>query len=652
VPKLRVDAPYEPAGDQPAAITKITEAVASGKRNVCVLGITGSGKSATIAWAAERLQRPMLVLAPNKALAAQLHSELAMLMPENAVEYFVSYYDYYQPEAYVAASDTFIEKESMINDAIDRLRHSATSSALSRRDCIVVASVSAIYGLGAPEEYRAQLLSFVIGETAPRDTVYRKLVSMGYERNDVGFSRGTFRVRGEVLDIWPASGEEIIRVRYFDDDVELLERCDTVTGETLEKLSSIHVYPATHYVASAEMLEAACGTIETELEGRLAELHAAGKLLEAQRLGERTRRDVDLLRETGRCPGIENYSRHFDGRAAGEPPHTLLEYFDDDLIVVLDESHVLIPQISAQQAGDRSRKNTLVEHGFRLPSAADNRPLSSAEFWAKLGTCITVSATPGPYERSVAEETVELIVRPTGIIDPVVEVRPGSGAVADFVAECERKVASGGRVLATVLTKKMAESLVEYLLEQNIRARYMHSDTETLERISLLRDLRLGEYDVLVGINLLREGLDLPEVTFVAVFDADREGFLRSSTSLIQTIGRAARNVEGSVVLYADRMTPAMQLAMGETSRRRELQLAHNLEHGIDPKNVVKQIAELPRIAGEQRQLASTRENDSYELSEAEVESNMLQAAERLEFESAAKWRDMLSRMRRSAAVR
>jgi len=651
MPKFSVRAPYEPAGDQPQAIEKLTEAVRAGKSRLCLMGITGSGKSATIAWTIEKLQRPALVLAPNKSLAAQLHAELSALMPENAVEYFVSYYDYYQPEAYVPSSDTFIEKESMINETIDRMRHSATSNALARRDVVIVASVSAIYGLGSPESYKEQVLSFVVGENLERESLHRGLVDMGYDRNDTETVRGTFSVRGDTLHVWP-SGEDLpIRVSFFDEEIESISIVDPLHRLPIDSPKSYHVYPATHYAADKSTIEAGCETIEKELVGRIAEFENSGKLLERQRLLQRTERDLELLRETGRCPGVENYSRHFDGRSAGEPPYTLLDYLPEDTIVVLDESHVLIPQLNAQQAGDRSRKETLVEHGFRLPSACDNRPLSAAEFWERAGTCIMVSATPGAREKETAETVVELVVRPTGIVDPEVEVVKSAGAVADFSARASRVVGGGGRVLATVLTKKMAEDLVDYLLGQGMKARYMHSDTETLERIELLRDLRRGVYDILVGINLLREGLDLPEVELVAVFDSDREGFLRSETSLIQTIGRAARNVDGKVVLYADRQTPAMRSAMAETDRRRNLQIEYNESHGIVPKTVSKDIRDLPREVTKQ----GTEDMDvplPENLTDAieEAESRMLAAAERLEFEEAASWRDLATRLRTHGA--
>lgn len=647
MPAFSVKAPYLPAGDQPQAIDRLSAAITEGKSRVCLLGITGSGKSATVAWTIERLQRPALILAPNKSLAAQLHAEFTALMPENAVEYFVSYYDYYQPEAYVPSSDTFIEKESMINETIDRMRHSATSNALARRDVVIVASVSAIYGLGAPESYGEHVLSFVVGAAAGRDEVHRNLVGMGYDRNDTEVQRGTFSVRGDTLYVWPSGEESPVRISFFDDEVERIEVVDSLQKTTLRTHSSYHVYPATHYVADKATIIAACHSIEAELSVRAKELADGGKLLERQRLVQRTERDLELLQETGRCPGVENYSRHFDGRKPGEPPHTLLDYLPEDLIVVLDESHVLIPQLSAQQAGDRSRKNTLVEHGFRLPSACDNRPLAAGEFWERATTCVMVSATPGPYERKHSEETVELIVRPTGIVDPVVEISPSTGAVADFLVRAGRVVEAGGRVLATVLTKKMAEDLVDYLVEAGIKARYMHSDTETLERIQLLRDLRRGVFDILVGINLLREGLDLPEVQLVVIFDADREGFLRSETSLIQTIGRAARNIEGRVILYADRMTPAMRSAIAETDRRRSLQEIHNTANGIIPVSIVKAIHDLPNIVSEVQTPSGVHElPQDLEGAIAEAESRMLEAAERLAFEDAAAWRDILTQLR------
>ena len=653
--KFQVEAPYQPAGDQPQAIEKLSEAIEAGKGRICLLGITGSGKSATIAWTIENVQRPALVLAPNKSLAAQLHAELSALMPNNAVEYFVSYYDYYQPEAYVPSSDTFIEKESMINEAIDRLRHSATSSALARRDVVVVASVSAIYGLGEPDSYRDHVVSLQVGGNHDREDLLRRLVQMGYDRNDVALERGRFRVRGDVVDVYPSGEESVLRIQFFDEEIEGLDLLDPVTGEKQASVKAWHVYPATHYVASQEAIEAACAQIEAELTEQLGCLRKEGKLLESQRLEQRTRRDLEMLRETGRCAGVENYSRHFDGRKPGEAPYTLLDYFGEDLIVFLDESHVLIPQLSAQHAGDRSRKETLVEHGFRLPSALDNRPLRSDEFWGRVETCVMVSATPGPYERQNAECTVELVVRPTGIVDPVVEVAPGNGSVADFLVRARRCIEGGGRVLATVLTKKMAEDLVVYLLEQGIRARYMHSDTETLERIELLRQLRLGEYDVLVGINLLREGLDLPEVALVAVFDADREGFLRSATSLIQTIGRAARNVEGRVVLYAEKTTPAMRAAIEETNRRREVQQKHNETHGIVPTTVRKDVHALPVERSSARvesiPVAGSVPGRGLDAEIAEAEARMLLAAEQLEFEEAAAWRDRLAQLRNQAGT-
>lgn len=645
-----VKAPYSPAGDQPQAIEQLTRAIQRGEKRSCVLGITGSGKSATLAWTLEQINRPALILTPNKTLAGQLYAELKSLLPGNAVEYFVSYYDYYQPEAYVPASDTFIDKESSVNEAIDRLRHAATAAALSRRDTVVVASVSAIYGLGAPSEYANQLVSVIRGMEHDRDDLIRKLISIGYERNDTALDRGRFRVRGDTVDLWPATDEEIIRLQYFDETIDEVQRRNPISGELVASLSMCHIYPTTHYVATQEQRTQACTSILAELDTQLDIFLREGRLLEAQRLEQRTRRDVEMLQQTGRCAGVENYSRHFDGRRAGEPPFTLLDYFPDDVVVFLDESHVVIPQLSAQSAGDRSRKETLVEHGFRLPSAIDNRPLTADEFWEKVQTCVYVSATPGIFEKETAESTIEMIVRPTGILDPLVEVRSSEGAVGDFIAEVEGVVSGGGRVLATVLTKKMAEELTGYLLDSGVRARYIHSDTDTLERIDILRCLRRGDFDVLVGINLLREGLDLPEVSLVSVFDADREGFLRSETSLIQTIGRAARNQEGRVILYAARQTPAMSAAIAETSRRRDVQAEYNSKNGIVPHTIHKDIHDGPNapvVAGRgvsQRQVGVGIDEES--MTVADAEHRMYAAAEQLDFEAAAMWRDMANRLR------
>jgi excinuclease ABC subunit B len=593
MPKFRVESEFQPAGDQPEAIAKLSAGIERGDRFQTLLGITGSGKSATIAWTIENVQRPTLVLAPNKSLAAQLAGELRGFFPENRVEYFVSYYDYYQPEAYLPASDTYIEKDSSINDEIDRLRHSTTASLLTRRDVIVVASVSCIYGLGSPDEYRDRILVMHPGELHDQRTVLTRLVEMRYERNDQNLVRGKFRVRGDTIEVHPAYEEYAVRIELFGDDVERLTRFDVLTGEILGELDEIAIFPATHYVAGDERVRRAIASIEVELGERLRELEGASKLLEAQRLRMRTEHDLEMLAELGSCNGIENYSRHLDGRGPGEPPFTLLDYFPDDWLLVLDESHVSVPQLHGQFEGDRSRKEVLVEHGFRLPSAKDNRPLRFVELEARLNQCVFMSATPSPYELSVSTQVAEQIVRPTGLVDPEVVVKPTKNQIDDLIAEIGVTVARGERVLVTTLTKKMAEDLADYLLETGLRVRYLHSNVDTIERIEIIRDLRLGEFDVLVGINLLREGLDLPEVSLVAILDADKEGFLRSSTSLIQTMGRAARNVSGRVVLYADVITDSMRRAMSETDRRRTLQRAYNLEHGIDPQTIRKAVTDL-----------------------------------------------------------
>jgi excinuclease ABC subunit B len=593
MPKFRVTSDFQPAGDQPAAIAALSAGIERGDRFQTLLGITGSGKSATIAWTIENTQRPTLILAPNKSLAAQLAGELRGFFPDNRVEYFVSYYDYYQPEAYLPASDTYIEKDSSINDEIDRLRHSTTASLLTRRDVIVVASVSCIYGLGSPDEYRDRILVMHPGELHDQRTALTRLVEMHYERNDQNLVRGRFRVRGDTIEVHPAYEEYAVRIELFGDEVERLTRFDVLTGEILGELDELAVFPATHYVAGDERMRKAIVGIEEELGERLRELEGAGKLLEAQRLRMRTEHDLEMLAELGSCNGIENYSRHLDGRGPGEPPFTLLDYFPDDWLLVLDESHVSVPQLHGQFEGDRSRKEVLVEHGFRLPSAKDNRPLRFAELEARINQCIFMSATPSPYELSVSSQVAEQIVRPTGLVDPEVVVKPTKHQIDDLIAEIGVTVARGERVLVTTLTKKMAEDLSDYLLETGLRVRYLHSNVDTIERIEIIRDLRLGEFDVLVGINLLREGLDLPEVSLVAILDADKEGFLRSSTSLIQTMGRAARNVSGRVVLYADVITDSMRRAMAETDRRRIRQREYNAEHGIDPQTIRKAVTDL-----------------------------------------------------------
>jgi excinuclease ABC subunit B len=557
------------------------------------LGITGSGKSATIAWTIEKVQRPTLVLAPNKSLAAQLAGELRGFFPDNRVEYFVSYYDYYQPEAYLPSSDTYIEKDSSINDEIDRLRHSTTASLLTRRDVIVVASVSCIYGLGSPEEYRGQILLLSPGETHDQRALLSRLVAMHYERNDANLVRGKFRVRGDTIEVHPAYEEYAVRIELFGDEVERVSRFDVLTGEVLGDLEELIIFPATHYVAGDERTRSAIASIEVELGERLRELDQAGKLLEAQRLRMRTEHDLEMLAELGSCNGVENYSRHLDGRAPGQAPYTLLDYFPEDWLLVIDESHVTVPQLHGQFAGDRSRKDVLVEHGFRLPSAKDNRPLRFEELEARINQCIFLSATPSDYEISVSTQVVEQIVRPTGLIDPEVVIKPTKGQIDDLIAEINATIAREERVLVTTLTKKMAEDLADYLLETGLKVRYLHSNIDTIERIEIVRDLRLGEFDVLVGINLLREGLDLPEVALVAILDADKEGFLRSKTSLIQTMGRAARNVSGRVILYADVITDSMRGAIAETERRRLVQQEYNREHGIDPQTIRKAVTDL-----------------------------------------------------------
>jgi len=593
-------APFEvitdmvPAGDQPQAIAAMEKRIRAGTRDTVLLGATGTGKTATVAWLAERLQRPTLVMLPNKTLAAQFANELREMLPNNAVEYFVSYYDYYQPEAYVPQTDTYIEKDSSINDEVERLRHSATNSLLTRRDTIVVSSVSCIYGLGTPQEYVDRMLRLRVGGTIDRDALLRKLVGMQYARNDLAFTRGTFRVRGDTIEIIPVYEELAVRIEMFGDEIERLMTLHPLTGEVISEDDELYVFPASHYVAGPERMERAINGIELELADRLAELERSGKLLEAQRLRMRTTYDIEMLRQIGSCSGIENYSRHIDGRAPGSPPNTLLDYFPEDFLLVIDESHGTVPQIGAMYEGDVSRKRVLVEHGFRLPSAIDNRPLTWEEFGDRIGQTVYMSATPGPYElQRVGGDVVEQVIRPTGLIDPEVVVKPTKGQIDDLVHEITGRAERDERVLVTTLTKKMSEDLTDYLLEGGIRARYLHSEVDTLRRVELLRELRLGEYDVLVGINLLREGLDLPEVSLVSILDADKEGFLRSGTSLIQTIGRAARNVSGQVHMYADKMTPSMQRAIDKTNRRRAKQVAYNEARGLDPQPLRKRIADI-----------------------------------------------------------
>ena len=665
--KFEVVSPFGPAGDQPKAIEALAEGIEGGERYQTLLGITGSGKSATVAWMIEKIQRPVLVLAPNKSLAAQLASEFREFFPNNRVEYFVSYYDYYQPEAYMASSDTYIEKDSSVNDEIDRLRHSATASLLTRRDVIVVASVSCIYGLGSREEYRDKMLVVEVGEEIDHRGLLRKLVDMQYDRNDVNLTRGKFRVRGDTIEIHPAYDETAVRLELFGDEIERILVVDPLTGETVRTEQQFVFLPATHYVASEERMTKAIVRIEQELQERLAEFEAEGKLLEAQRLRMRTQYDLEMMQEMGFCNGIENYSAPIDGRAPGEPPGTLLDFFPDDFVVVMDESHVSVPQLHGQYEGDRSRKEQLIEHGFRLPSAADNRPLRFEEVMNRIGQVVFLSATPGAYELEVSTNIVEQIVRPTGLVDPEVIVKPTKGQIDDLQEQIADRIARGDRVLVTTLTKKMAEDLTDYLLELGVKVRYLHSEVDTVQRIEILRDLRLGEFDVLVGINLLREGLDLPEVSLVAILDADKEGFLRSETSLVQTIGRAARNVDGQVIMYADRVTDSMQRAISETNRRRGVQEAYNIEHGINPQTIRKAVTDIlaylrpsqtaPVPARERRRQTEAdrqRKKGLAELPGEELErlirtleEEMSDASAELRFEYAARLRDEIKDLRR-----
>ena len=647
-------APYAPSGDQPQAIEALAAGVKQGLKDQILLGVTGSGKTFTMASVIEKVQKPTLVIAHNKTLAAQLCSELKAFFPDSRVEYFVSYYDYYQPEAYIASSDTYIEKDASINDEIDRLRHSATAALRERKDVIIVASVSCIYSMGDPSEYEGQMLSLRPGMTYSRTKLIRDLIDIQYERNDTDFDRGTFRVRGDVVEIIPAGeNQKAIRVELFGDEIERISVIEAVSGHALATLEHAALFPATHYATDPAHMEEHIGEIERDLKKRIEEFESAGKLLEAQRIAQRTRYDIEMMREIGYCQGIENYSRYFDGRKPGDAPYTLLDYFTGDFLVMIDESHVTVPQIRAMYNGDRARKNTLVEYGFRLPSAYDNRPLLFEEFEERIGQTIYVSATPGPYERERAQQVVEQIIRPTGLLDPEVILRPATGQIDDLVGEIRKVTEKGERVLVTTLTKRMAESLTDYLKELDIKVRYLHSDIQTIERMELLRDLRLGEYDVLVGINLLREGLDLPEVALVAILDADKEGFLRSETSLVQTIGRAARNADGRVILYGDQLTESMAKAMSETNRRRALQEEYNRINGITPesvRNAIRSVLEITRRVEESAPAALNEEERAALM--RQIEDEMISAAKELEFERAAKLRDRLLELRGEAPMK
>ena len=659
MPPFKIHAEHEPTGDQPTAIEQLVESVQAGEPHLTLLGATGTGKTFTIANVVERVQRPTLVIAPNKSLGAQLANEFREAFPENAVEYFVSYYDYYQPEAYVPQTDTYIEKDSSVNDEIERLRHSATAALLTRRDVLIVASVSCIYGLGSPEEYEGQLLRVHTGVATDMEWAKQRLVDIQYMRNQASLARGKFRVQGDVLEVHPSYEETAIRVEWWGDAIERITRFDPLTGEILTELPEITVFPASHYVASDERMKRAIVTIDEELRERLSWLESQNKLLEAERLRMRTTYDLEMLREVGFCSGIENYSRHIDGRNQGEAPYTLLDYFPDDWLCVIDESHVTVPQIHGMYEGDKTRKETLVEFGFRLPSALDNRPLRFDEFVKKVGQTVYMSATPSPYELRMSSSVAEQIVRPTGLIDPEVQVRPTKGQVDDLIEEIRKRAEAGQRVLVTTLTKKMAEDLTDYLLEMGIRVRYLHSEVDTIQRIEIVRDLRLGEFDVLVGINLLRVGLDLPEVSLVAILDADKEGFLRSETSLIQTIGRAARNVDGTVIMYADEVTDSMKQAIGETQRRRKIQMAFNREHGIDPQSIRKKVSDILLTMSVDTRKAPTperrrrkREHPEMPTEELErliqqLEEEMHEAARDLRFEYAARIRDEVVDLRK-----
>lgn len=667
---IRQDAPFEviseytPSGDQPTAIAELADRINAGEKDIVLLGATGTGKSATAAWLVEKIQRPTLILEPNKTLAAQMAAEFRDLLPNNAVEYFVSYYDYYQPEAYVPQTDTFIEKDSSINDEVERLRHSATNSLLTRRDVVVVASVSCIYGLGTPQEYVDRMVQLEVGQQLDRDDLLKQFVMMQYTRNDMAFTRGTFRVRGDTVEIIPVYEELAVRVEFFGDEIDAISLLHPLTGNVIRESNHAHIFPASHYVAGPERMGKAMASIEDELQHRLEDLRDQNKLLEAQRLEMRTTYDLEMMRNLGSCAGIENYSRHIDGRGPGTPPNTLLDYFPDDFVLIIDESHVTVPQIGAMYEGDMSRKRTLVEHGFRLPSAMDNRPLKWTEFLERIGQTVYLSATPGKYEMEQSDGFVEQIIRPTGLVDPEVVVKPTKGQIDDLLEEVRKRVDRDERVLVTTLTKKMAEDLTDYLAERGVKVEYLHSDVDTLRRVELLRELRLGKFDVLVGINLLREGLDLPEVSLVAILDADKQGFLRSTTSLIQTIGRAARNVSGQVHMYADSVTPNMKEAIEETNRRRDKQLAYNKEHGIDPTPLRKKIADVTDMLAredvdtetlleggyrKEKSVVDRLPEDGKEIADLleELTLQMHAAAEQLQFELAARLRDEIEDVKR-----
>lgn len=667
---FKVVSPYQPSGDQPTAIAELTKRINDGERDIVLLGATGTGKSATTAWLIEKVQRPTLVIAHNKTLAAQLASELREMFPENAVEYFVSYYDYYQPEAYVPQTDTFIEKDSTINEEVERLRYSATMSLLSRRDVIVVATVSCIYGLGAPKEYLAQSLPLKVGQRIDRDELIRGLVAIQYQRNDIEFTRGNFRVKGDTVEVIAVYDEEATRIEFFGDEIEKIYRIHPLTGEVLMERESVAIYPASYYVAPVERMASAIEAIEEELEHRYKDFERQGKLLEAQRIKMRTTFDLEMIREIGFCSGIENYSRHIDARAVGEAPACLLDYFPEDFLTVIDESHVTVPQIGAMSAGDASRKRTLVEHGFRLPSALDNRPLRFEEFLERVGQTVYLSATPGKYELAKSDGVVEQIIRPTGLVDPQIVIKPSKGQIDDLLEEIRVRTAKDERVLVTTLTKRLAEEVTEYFTEMGVRVRYLHSDVDTLRRVELLRELRQGVYDVLVGINLLREGLDLPEVSLVSILDADKEGFLRSATSLIQTIGRAARNINGEVHMYADRITDSMAKAIDETNRRREKQVAYNVAHGVDPQPLRKKIADITdqlmreevdteelikelgkggkaKTGLKPRTSVGSQGKETLIATILELDAQMKLAASELQFELAARIRDEISELKR-----